>query len=109
MPLTRWRRKTDKLITVDRALLVLAISAGMWAGAAATKSDNQAATIANVTEQFKSHELQHGTQQLETVEQLATLKTQVRAIEQDTSRMDTNLAKLATSMATVVNRLPDRQ
>lgn len=101
------QRKTDRLLTLDRGLLLLAISAGMWAGVASTKADNQASAIASVESRLKDHENQHNAQELEMVGDLATLKQQIRSIEGDTSKIDANLSKLATSVAKVVNQLPD--
>lgn len=103
------RRKKQGLLSIDRALLVLAISAGMWAGASANKVDSQAAKVEKVEFRLEKHEADHGAQELETVRELATLKQQVKRVEVDTSKIDENLAKLANSVAAIVNHLPDKQ
>lgn len=103
------RRKKQGLLTVDRALLVLAITAGMWAGASANKVESQSEQVGKIENRLDKHEAAHGATELETVRELATLKQQVKRVEVDTNKIDENLAKLASSVAKVVNELPDRR
>jgi hypothetical protein len=110
------QRRTDHLLTVDRALLVLAISAGMWAGTAASRIDGQVEKIAAVEKRQDTAELRQdqamrekAQAELGTTRELATVTTRLNEIDRRTENIEKGVDALAAATAALANRVKDQE
>lgn len=103
------RRSSDKLLTLDRALLAGIFAAGAWYATTDLRAGNVQERVAAMEKRQEQFAEQRGLAAVEHAAEIATIKQQLRDIDRRTESIEENLGKLADSTARLANAVPDRR
>lgn len=97
------RRHTDKLLTLDRALLVGIFAVGGWVATA----DLRQADLKTRIEQLEQRVVAVAQGDATRSQEVAVIKNDMQHLRVAVDKIDENLTKLADSIVRMVNRLRD--
>ena len=100
-------RRSHPLFTVDRALLIGAISAGIWAGTADTRAGNQAERVATVEARQDQLMREKAAAELDTVRRLTRVETRLDEIDRRGENIEKGVSALASATARLANAVKD--
>lgn len=103
------RRHTDKLLTVDRALLAGIFAAGAWYATTDLRHGNVAERVQALERRQEQILEQRSDAAVRHAGEIATIEQRLKEIERRTVSIEENLSKLATSTARLANSARDPQ
>lgn len=108
----RFRRKSDKLLTVDRALLAGIFAAGVWYATTDMRNGNaieRVVALERREEQRRDRDEQRAAEIAVHDREIAVVRTQLEEIDRRTENIEKGMSALAESTARAVNRLQERR
>lgn len=101
------RRQTDKLLTIDRALLTGIFLAGAWYATTDVRNGNALERIAAVEKRQEQLIERRGEEAIQHAAEVATIKQRLAEIDRRTENIEKGLTALADSTARLANAVRD--